>query len=68
MTMRHRVRQGGCDAQFAIRFCSGDWRKFRGFRTCRRNYREIGADGHEARWDEKLAKIAKAKPKPEKPD
>lgn len=30
--------------------------------------REIGADENEARWDEKLAKIAKVKPKPEKPE
>ncbi len=27
---------------------------------------ELEADEDEARWDEKLAKVAKAKPKPEK--
>jgi len=30
--------------------------------------RELEADENEARWDEKLAKIAKVKPKPEKPE
>jgi hypothetical protein len=30
--------------------------------------RELEADEDEARWDEKLAKIAKVKPKPEKPE
>lgn len=30
--------------------------------------REIGADEDEARWDERLKKIAKAKPVPEKPE
>ncbi|MDX3883701.1 MAG: hypothetical protein QHC65_04715 [Sphingomonas sp.] len=30
--------------------------------------RKVEADEDEARWDEKLAKIAKAKPKPEKPE
>lgn len=30
--------------------------------------REIGADEDEARWDARLRKIAKAKPKPEKPE
>ncbi len=30
--------------------------------------RELEADEDEARWDEKLGKIAKVKPKPEKPD
>lgn len=30
--------------------------------------REIGADEDEARWDQRLKKVAKAKPKPEKPE
>lgn len=30
--------------------------------------REIGADEDEARWDERLKKIAKGKPVPEKPE
>lgn len=30
--------------------------------------REHEADEDEGRWDEKLAKIAKVKPKPEKPE
>lgn len=30
--------------------------------------RELEADEDEARWDEKLAKIAKVRPKPEKPE
>lgn len=30
--------------------------------------REIEADEDETHWDESLAKIAKAKPKPEKPE
>ncbi|MFT3977017.1 MAG: hypothetical protein QM688_07905 [Sphingomonas bacterium] len=30
--------------------------------------REIEADEDQARWDEKLTKIAKVKPKPEKPE
>lgn len=30
--------------------------------------REIGADEDEARWDDRLRKLAKAKPKPEKPE
>jgi hypothetical protein len=30
--------------------------------------REHGADENEARWDERLKKIAKAKPAPEKPE
>jgi hypothetical protein len=30
--------------------------------------RELEADEDEAHWDERLRKIAKAKPKPEKPD
>lgn len=30
--------------------------------------RELGADEDEARWDERLKKIAKAKPAPEKPE
>lgn len=30
--------------------------------------REVEADEDEARWDEKLAKVAKVKPKPEKPE
>lgn len=30
--------------------------------------REHGADENEARWEERLKKIAKAKPKPEKPE
>lgn len=30
--------------------------------------RELEADENEARWDERLKKIVKAKPKPEKPD
>lgn len=29
--------------------------------------KELESDEDEARWDEKLAKIAKVKPKPEKP-
>jgi len=29
--------------------------------------RELGADEDEARWDERLKKVAKAKPAPEKP-
>lgn len=29
--------------------------------------RELEADEDEARWDEKLAEIAKVRPKPEKP-
>lgn len=30
--------------------------------------REHGADENEARWDDRLRKVAKAKPKPEKPE
>ena len=30
--------------------------------------REHGADEDEARWDERLKKVAKAKPAPEKPE
>ena len=30
--------------------------------------RKIGADEDEARWDAQLRKIAKVKPKPEKPE
>lgn len=30
--------------------------------------REIGADEDEVRWDERLKKIAKTKPQPEKPE
>jgi hypothetical protein len=30
--------------------------------------RELEADEDEAHWDERLKKIAKAKPKPEKPE
>lgn len=30
--------------------------------------RELEADEDEARWDEKLAKVVKVKPKPEKPE
>ena len=30
--------------------------------------REHGADEDEARWDERLKKLAKAKPAPEKPE
>ncbi len=30
--------------------------------------RELGADEDEARWDERLKKVARAKPPPEKPD
>ena len=30
--------------------------------------REIGADKDEARWDDRLRKLAKAKPKLEKPE
>ena len=30
--------------------------------------RELGADEDEARWDERLKKMARAKPAPEKPD
>jgi len=30
--------------------------------------RELEADEDEANWDERLKKIAKAKPKPEKPE
>lgn len=30
--------------------------------------REIEADEDEARWDERLKKVVKAKPKPEKPE
>lgn len=30
--------------------------------------REIGADEDEARWDDRLKKVAKVKPKPEKPE
>jgi len=30
--------------------------------------REVGADENAARWDERLKKIAKAKPAPEKPE
>ena len=30
--------------------------------------RERGADEDEARWDERLKKLAKAKPAPEKPE
>ena len=30
--------------------------------------RELEADEDEARWDERLKKVAKAKPAPEKPD
>ena len=29
--------------------------------------RELGADEDEARWDERLKKVAKAMPRPEKP-
>lgn len=30
--------------------------------------RELEADEDEARWDERLKKVVKAKPKPEKPE
>lgn len=30
--------------------------------------RELEADEDEARWDERLKKVAKAKPEPEKPE
>lgn len=30
--------------------------------------REIGADEDEAHWDDRLRKLAKVKPKPEKPE
>ena len=30
--------------------------------------RNLGADEDEARWDERLKKLAKAKPAPEKPE
>ena len=30
--------------------------------------RELGVDEDEARWDERLKKLAKAKPAPEKPE
>jgi len=30
--------------------------------------RELGADEDEARWDERLRKIARVKPEPEKPE
>ena len=30
--------------------------------------RELGADEDEARWDERLKKVVKGKPEPEKPD
>lgn len=30
--------------------------------------RELGADEDEARWDERLKKVAKGKPEPEKPE
>ena len=30
--------------------------------------RELEADEDEARWDERLRKVAKAKPQPEKPE
>lgn len=30
--------------------------------------RELGCDEDEARWDETLRKVAKAKPEPEKPE
>ena len=30
--------------------------------------RELGADEDEKRWEERLRKIAKAKPQPEKPE
>lgn len=30
--------------------------------------RELETDEDEARWDERLRKVAKAKPKPEKPE
>lgn len=30
--------------------------------------RELGADEDEARWDEKLGKLVKVKPKPQRPN
>lgn len=30
--------------------------------------RELGADEDEARWDERLKKVVKAKPEPDKPE
>lgn len=30
--------------------------------------REIGADEDEARWDDRLKKVVKVKPKPEQPE